>query len=261
MSWGWLSEGGEKSVPAGQSDTRLNTWCYCAVPCNFEGKHNLPRLCVTFLFSGGKLLDSEKMASLLFGSTYLQLCPPTPLFWLEICLKAFPNLYGMKIFIVIAEIGTKGWAMTDCFCKALSGCFLSIGWASGGEGHNCRARRDQATGFAVNVLNREQKREEEIANHPSKTAACSEGDDVCNGKEDSGRAKSQEAITGLVCKAILQRHWVFAVDSVWFKDSDSSKIFSPFATTNVKCLHLFLKQDISAETASFGTYISISKQL
>lgn len=174
-------------------------------PVIFQGKHSLPRPCVTFLLSGGKQLDSEKMASLLFGSTYLQLCPSTPLFWLEICLKAFPNLYGMKIFIVIAEIGTKGWATTDCFCKALSGCFLSIGWALGGEGHNCRARRDQATGFAENVSNKEQKIEE-IANHPSKTASYSEGDDVCNGKEDSGRAKSQEAITGLVFKAILQRH-------------------------------------------------------
>lgn len=39
---------------------------------------------------------------------------------------------------------------------------------SGGEGHNCRVRRDQATGFAVNILNRKQKREEEIANHPAK---------------------------------------------------------------------------------------------
>lgn len=85
MSWGWLSEGGEKSVPAGQSDTRLNTWCYCAVPCNFEGKHNLPRLCVAFLFSGGKLLDSEKMASLLFA------LPSHPLVLTGNLLKGFPQ--------------------------------------------------------------------------------------------------------------------------------------------------------------------------
>lgn len=74
----------------------------------------------------------------------------------------------MTIFIVIAEIGTKGWATTDCSCKALSGCSLCTGRASGGEGHNCRARRDQATGFAANILNREQKSGEEIANHPAK---------------------------------------------------------------------------------------------
>lgn len=137
-------------------------------PVIFKANTAFPRPCVAFLFSGGKLLDSEEMAYLLFGSDYLQLCPPTPLFWLEICLKAFHNIYEMKIFIVIAEIGTKGWATTDCICKALSGCFLGIGSASRGEGHNCSARRDQATGFAVNILNREQKREEEIANHPAK---------------------------------------------------------------------------------------------
>lgn len=206
MSWGWPSEGGKRSVLAGQSDARLNTWCYYAVPCNFQGKHSLPKPCVAFLFSGGKLLDSEEMASLLFGSVYFQLCSPTPLFWLEICLKAFHDLHGMKIFIVIAEIGTKGWATTDCFCKALSGCFLGIGWASGGEGHNCRARRDQATGFAVNILNRKQRREEEIANHPAKLQYVLKERMSANGKEDSGRAKSQEAITGLVLKGILQWH-------------------------------------------------------
>lgn len=80
MSWGRLSEGGERSVLAGQSDARLNTWRYCAVPCNFQGKHSLPRPCIALPFSGGKLLDSEEMASLLFGSAYFQLCPPTPLF-------------------------------------------------------------------------------------------------------------------------------------------------------------------------------------
>lgn len=58
-----------------------------------------------------------------------------------------------------------------------------------------------------------------------KTAACSEGDDVCNDKEDSGNAKSQEAITGLVSKAIFQWHYVFAVDSVWFKDSEDFQDF------------------------------------
>lgn len=136
-------------------------------PVIFKTNAAFPRPYVAFLFSGGKLLDSEEMASLLFGSAYFQLCPPTSLFWLEICLKTFHNLYGMKVFIVIAEIGTKGWATTDCFCKALSGCFLGIDRALGGEGDNCRTRRDQVTGFAVNILNREQKKEE-IANHPAK---------------------------------------------------------------------------------------------
>lgn len=158
-----------------QKEGKTPVWCKIKhmgatveCPVIFKANTAFPRPCVAFLFSGGKLLDSEEMASLLFGSAYFHLCPPTRLFWLEICLKAFHNLYGMKIFIIIAEIGTKGWATTDCFCKALSGCFLGIGWASGGEGHNCRARRDQATGFAVNILNRKQRREEVIANHPAK---------------------------------------------------------------------------------------------
>lgn len=33
------------------------------------------------------LLDTEEMISFLFRSSYHQLCPPTPLFWLTIPLK------------------------------------------------------------------------------------------------------------------------------------------------------------------------------
>jgi len=43
------------------------------------------------------------MPSLLFRSTYLQLCPPIPLFHLEICLKAFHALHGLKTFNVVAD--------------------------------------------------------------------------------------------------------------------------------------------------------------
>lgn len=80
MFLSWLSEGGERRLLAGQSDARINTWGYYGVPCNLKSKHSLPRPCVAFLFSGGKLLDSEEMAALLFGSAYFHLCPPNPLF-------------------------------------------------------------------------------------------------------------------------------------------------------------------------------------
>ena len=136
-------------------------------PVIFKANTAFPGPALPFSLVVENLLDPEEMTSLLFESTYPQLCPPTPLFQLEICLKAFHTIHGMKIFIVIAEIGTRGWATTDCLCKALSGCFLGIGWGSGDEWHNCRARKDQASRFAVNTLNRKQKREE-IANHPAK---------------------------------------------------------------------------------------------
>lgn len=167
----------------------------------------------------------------------------------------------MTIFIVIAEIGTKGWATTDCSCKALSGCSLCTGRASGGEGHNCRARRDQATGFAANILNREQKSGEEIANHPAKLQ-CVLKEWYLQWQRRFWKSKKPGGNKRTCFKGYFAVAF-FAVDSVWFKDSDSSKAFSPFATTNVKCLPSFLKQYVSAEqdTASFGTYISISKQL
>lgn len=161
------TEGETRSVTAGQSDARLKMWCCHAVPCNFQSKHSLPRLCTAFLFSGGKPVGPRRNGIPSFRSTYPQLCPPTPLFQLEMCLKVFHTVHGMKIFIVIAEIGSRGQATTDGLCKALSGCFLGVGWGSGDERHNCRARKDQASRFAVNILKRKQKREE-IANHPAK---------------------------------------------------------------------------------------------
>lgn len=137
-------------------------------PVIFKANTAFPGPAPPFSVAVENPLDPEEMASLLFGSTYPQLCPPSLLFWLEICLKAFHTIHGMKIFVVIAEIGTGGWATTDCFCKALSGCFLGFGWGSGHEWHNCRARKDQASRFVVNILNRKGKRGEKIGNHLAK---------------------------------------------------------------------------------------------
>lgn len=77
-------------------------------PVIFKAHTAFPGPAPPFSLVVENLLDPEEMASLLFGSTYPQLCPPTPLFRLEVCLKAFHAIPGMKIFIIIAEIGTSG---------------------------------------------------------------------------------------------------------------------------------------------------------
>jgi len=68
------------------------------------------------------------------------------------------------------------------------------------------ARKDQASGFGVNILNRKGKKERRDCTSSCKTAVCCEGDDVCNCTEDLGRGRSQEARTGVVLKAIFQCH-------------------------------------------------------
>lgn len=81
-----------------------------------------------------------------------------------------------------------------------------MGWASGGEGNNSRARRDQAAGFAANILNRKQKREEEIAYHPAKLQYILKEMMPAMARKILEVKKTQEAITGLLLKAILQWH-------------------------------------------------------
>lgn len=195
-----------RSVVAGQSDARLKIWCYHAVPCNFQSKHSLPRSCAAFLFSGGKLVGPRRNGIPSFWKYLSPALPSHPLVPTGSLFKAFHAIHGMKIFIVIAEIGTSGWATTGWLCKALSRCFLGIGWGSGDEWHNYRARKDQASRFAVNILNRKQKTEEEIANHPAKLQYVVKEMTSATARKTVEGEKSQEAITGLVLKAILQWH-------------------------------------------------------
>lgn len=77
-------------------------------PVIFKANTAFPGPALPFSLVVENLLDSEEMASLLFGSTYPLFCLPTPSFRLQVCLKAFHAIHGMKIFIVIAEIGTRG---------------------------------------------------------------------------------------------------------------------------------------------------------
>lgn len=93
--------------------------------------------------------------------------------------------------------------MTSCLCKALSGCFLSVGWGSGDERHYCGPRENLAGRFAVNISNRKQTREEEIANNSAKLqCVVKEIVPAIEGRLWEG--KSWEVISGLVLKAILQ---------------------------------------------------------